>query len=617
MGLREDLQSDDDATRLDACRRATSEGDLELVPLLLDLALRDRADVKVMGGMAEMWSRVSHAAAGALGAILERLGETESAARAVGTDLQHDDEAVGELLYFLGKPAEAVRRELETHPEPRVRLRALKAVLSTHRTPELVQRMLADPSPLVRVEAATSGAAWDEFPRVLLSEAAPEVRLEIARQLRAGGRHADVVLEALERERDPDVRHALVECLPPRWKSGARVIEALRKALEEPRAETRRVAARALKRLSDAQVGQAIAARIPVETDRLTLYELLSYEHLARHGKDLPPAIATLLATTQNDQLRSAALHALVAFGWRAQPLVVPLAAHANADVRKAARFFLSKHESAPTLVQLRALKADGAAVRRELQKLVDGMTAAVKARGYEVPTPAPATDSDVTAVELSRAATDATAMAGQASGVAAGPPAAIAATRAPDAAAPGDANARAGQSSGVAARPPDAVAATHGAASAIPRSEANEHNPAAEPPRGASRAPASPGSHGPVPPRQPSPRTVPAQPGTTLALAAGERPATVTLRLACGTCGAHARVQLPVRYQSMDDDRYAARETTYEAGGWMNCPACAAAWCVETMLDLVEPRGGGERTLEWRGPGRQDGACVVSRPAD
>lgn len=522
-----------------------------------------------MGGVAELWMPVSQAAAGSLATLLERLGETESAARAVGTDLQHDDAAVGQLLSFLGEPAEAVRRELEVHPEPRVRLRALKAVLSTRRSPELVQRMLADPSPLVRIEAATSGAAWDELPKVLLSEAAPEVRLAIARELRAGTRHADVVLEALARERDPDVRHALVECLPPRWRAGARITEALRQALDAPRADTRRFAAGALKRVNDAQVGKAIAARIPVETDRLALYELLSYEHLARHGKELPAFIASLLETTADAQLRSAALHALVRFDWRAQPLVVPLAAHATAEVRRAAHFFLSKHESVPTLVQLRALKAGSQAARRDLQQLVDRVAAAVAARGAELPTPAPAEDDGGTVLEVDAgSAARASAPGEGAPSPASGP------------AEPAAANAQAvAESPQLTAR---ALAERGAVAEALP---------------------GAPATH----------RELPCSPGTTLVLNEGETPARVSFRLACATCGAHARVRLPVRFQSMDDDRFAARETAYEAGGWMNCPACAAAWCVEQAFDLVEPRDGRARTLDWRDPGRQQGARLVN----
>ena len=475
MGLSEDLRSDDDATRLAACRRAVSEGGLEHVPALLELALTDRADVRTIGGIAEHYERVSHAAAGALGAIFQRLGETESAARAVATDLRHDDELAGELLYFLGKPAEAVRRELESHPEPRVRLRALKAVLSTHRTPELVQRMLADPSPLVRREAATSSAGWDGYPRVLLSEPAPEVRLEIARQLRAGARHLDVILRALERERAPDVRLALVQCLPPRWQAGAAVTEALRKALDEADPRARRVAAEALKQVGSADVGEAIAARVPVETDRLTLYALLSYNRLAQHGKAVLPFVASLFLATKDVTLRSASLHALVRFGWCELPPVLPLATSEDEDTRRAAHFLLASQPSPARLAQVKALKSDGGPVKVSLEDLVAKLSARLAETGVEVLVAAPVTDDGGSLLEL-----------------------------------PG--------------------------------------------------------------------RTVPFAAAGALELAAGEAPSVLSLRLSCGRCSGHARVRLPVRYQSMDDDRFAARETTYEAGGWMNCPWCRAA---------------------------------------
>jgi len=371
VGLSDDLQSEDDATRLAACNRAASEGGLEHVPQLLDLALYDLAEVKFAGGMAEDWRSVSAAASGALAAILERLGETESAARAVGTDLRHDDEAVGSLLYYLGAPAEAVRRELETHPEPRVRLRALKAVLTTERTPELVRRMLADPSPLVRVEATRSIAAGDEYPRAL-TDAAPAVRLEVARQLRAGARHTEGILQALERERDPDVRHALVQCLPSRWREGGDAITvALRRALDEPRADTRRVAAETLKRAGEAHVGQAIVARLPVESDRHALYALLSYEHLAHYGKAVLPFVASLFLETRDGLLRSAALHALVRFGWCDLPRVLPLATHEDEETRRAALFLLGSQPSTTTLAQVKALRSNSEPVRRGLETLV------------------------------------------------------------------------------------------------------------------------------------------------------------------------------------------------------------------------------------------------------
>ncbi len=538
--LREELFDDDARVRLDAVDRAAREGDAADVARLLHVALHADVDVKVGAGPSEPHRNLADAAAGALRLVFDRIGVDSEAVRAAALDLRQDDARVGALLYFLGPHADALRAELLAHDDERLRLRAERAVLSTERTGDDVRRALLDPSPLVRQEALSATRAWSEYPRVLIEDPSPDVRRRTAVELRAGTRHADAILRALQVEREDAVRAALVACLPGRMRdvehAGA-IRDALIAALDEPTADARRVAAEALRDVDDARVGRAIAERIPRETHRLALYALVGHRYLPRDAPRLYDFVADLWSTTTDAQLRSAAVHTLVAYGRGPVERAVEMLLGDDPLARTSARFLLVQVGGTAALA---ALHASGTSARERK------LTARVAAQLRE----------KLAADGVAIAKTDALAVDDGRAGRGGVPTEREAVERE-------DAHA------------PDCYA--HALVLGV--------------------------------------RRVPLALDVPVALTDDDAPTAVVLALHCDACNAAGSVPLPLRFHSMDDDRFAARETTYVGAAHASCPACAAAWYVEVFVDVEERRLDGARALTWNGRVDARGARVRAFP--
>ncbi|GAA3337144.1 hypothetical protein GCM10020358_12330 [Amorphoplanes nipponensis] len=348
MSLIEELDSSDDHVRLRATRRAGDEGGAELVGRLLDLALHDPTEVRTTGGIAEVYEHVGSAAASGLRRILDRQDGLDERIRAAAFDLTEDDERVGTLLYYLGGRYEPVRRELADSGEERLRLRALKAMLSLHRTGELTRRGLADPSPAVRVEAieGAKGVTLAELER-MLSDPAPPVRLAAAQSLRYAADSVAYVVAACA-ETEPKVREAFLPGLI--WRRRTDAVQAALVGYLAADGYVQRTAAGALAHADDPGVAAAIATRILVHPDERDLPELVAYEHLLRHVPELRAPLEHLHRHTPSDPLRRSLTQALAA-GAAAYPGADPAdgldAAQRARLLREALRWALAALESA------------------------------------------------------------------------------------------------------------------------------------------------------------------------------------------------------------------------------------------------------------------------------
>ncbi|GAA4258483.1 HEAT repeat domain-containing protein [Dactylosporangium darangshiense] len=298
--LRDALRDPDAVVRLDAARRAADSGDHRLVGPLLEVALRDRAEVRMPGGLGESIEHVGDAAAVALGEILGRRGGIDPRVASEVTDLEHDDDRVATLLYYLGQRYEPLRQRLESHPEPRVRLRAARAVLSIHRTAAFATRLLADPAPLLRLEGLQVPASVRDDRvclHLMIADPAPEVRAEAALLLRFTATGIEPFAEAARRETDPGVRAALVACLAHRRRDPA-AVRAIIGLLGDRVAAVRRAAAEALRDTADPATaplaGAAIALRVLAEPDESVLAELLRFRPLLQEAPELRPLIERL-----------------------------------------------------------------------------------------------------------------------------------------------------------------------------------------------------------------------------------------------------------------------------------------------------------------------------------
>jgi HEAT repeat protein len=299
MSLRDRLAHPDDEVRLDAAREAATSGDLGLVDTLLDLALHDSAEVRTAGGLAEVYEHVGDAAAHALGRILDRRQEDDPRIRATAVDLGHDDGRVATVLYYLGRRYEPLRQELETHPEGRVRLRAVNAVLSTHRTREFSARLMVDPSPAIRIEALNvpkNALDFDACLRLMRDDPEPRVRAAAAKALSYTAVGGEPFVEAARVETHPWPRAALLSCLGYRMRDPA-VARAVLGFLAEDAPPVRRQAADLLRGLPDPAVAAAIALRLLVEPDGRVRGQLLGYKHLLA----LAPELRGLLERLHRD----------------------------------------------------------------------------------------------------------------------------------------------------------------------------------------------------------------------------------------------------------------------------------------------------------------------------
>ncbi|RSM62251.1 hypothetical protein DMB66_22515 [Actinoplanes sp. ATCC 53533] len=304
MSLLDRLGHPDDEVRLEAARLAAASGELGLVDKLLELALHDNAEVRTIGGIAEVYEHVGDAAAEALGRILGRRSDVDTRIRAAALDLDLDDDRVASLLYYLGAPYEPLRQELETHPEDRVRLRAVRAVLSIHRTKEFGARFLTDRSAAVRVEAlnVARGHEHEVYLRLMRDDPAPRVREVAARSLRfTPAIGSEPFIAAARVERDPAARAMLLSCLTYRRRDRANVL-AIVAFLADTAGYTRRLARDALRAVDDATVGAAIAFRVLVEPDDPEMCGLLHQKHLLTHAPGLRDLLERLLRHKGRDR---------------------------------------------------------------------------------------------------------------------------------------------------------------------------------------------------------------------------------------------------------------------------------------------------------------------------
>ncbi|GAA4691800.1 hypothetical protein [Phytohabitans rumicis] len=306
MSLRDRLGHPDDEVRLAAARRAAISGDLGLVDPLLEMALHDTAEVRTEGGIAEVYEHVGDAAAQALGRILGRRQEDDPRIRAAALDLDLDDDRVATLLHFLGPKYEPLRRELETHAEDRVRLRAVRAVLSIDRTGEFSARFVTDPAAAVRVEALEVPATvldLDVCLRLLREDPAPSVRTVAARSLRFTPVGSEPFIAAARVERDPRARAMLLSCLVRRRRDRPNAL-AVAGFFADAAPYTRSQACEALRGVDDAAVGAAIAVRVLTEPDERKLIGLLGYRHLLTHAPELRAVLERMRRHTRQDGQR-------------------------------------------------------------------------------------------------------------------------------------------------------------------------------------------------------------------------------------------------------------------------------------------------------------------------
>jgi len=377
--------------RLEAARRATTSGDLGLVDTLLHMALHDSAEVRTAGGMAEVYEHVGDAAAGALGGILGRRDEDDPRVRATAVDLRLDDERVANLLYYLGRRYEPLRRELETHPEERVRLRAVNAVLPTHRTGEFSARFLADSSPAIRIEALNvpkNVLDFDACLRLMRDDPVPRVRAAAAKRLSYSSVGSEPFVEAARVETHLAPRAALLSCLGYRLQDPA-VVRAVVGYLAEDSPALRRQAAAQLRDIADPVVAAAVALRVLVEPDSWVLGQLLQYKHLLALAPELRGLLERLHRHARGDGRRwllSAALKV-------PSPPPSPRAAGELDERQRAA--VEAAVEAARDDLQWSALdpvRGPAVAARRarELARVAQHLTARMTAAGADPPPPAP-----------------------------------------------------------------------------------------------------------------------------------------------------------------------------------------------------------------------------------
>ncbi|WP_432967513.1 HEAT repeat domain-containing protein [Dactylosporangium sp. CA-233914] len=312
--LRDALRDPNALVRLDAARAAAGSGDHRLVEPLLEVALRDVAEVRVAGGLGDTVEHVGDAAAVALGEILGRRAGVDARVALAAEDLGFDDDRVATLLYYLGPRYEPLRQRLESHPESRVRLRAARAVLSIHRTAAFAAKLLHDPSPLLRMEGlqVPAGVRDDETClRLMRIDPDPAVRAEAAMLLRFTAAGVAPFAAAVRTEPDPGVRAALVACLAHRRRD-PEAVRAIAGLLGDPGTAVRRSAAEALRDATDPVAGAAIGLRVLAEPDEDVLAELLRYRGLLQDAPELRPLIERLHRHANFDDDRRA-LGALLA----------------------------------------------------------------------------------------------------------------------------------------------------------------------------------------------------------------------------------------------------------------------------------------------------------------
>nr|BFE58836.1 hypothetical protein GCM10020063_033620 [Dactylosporangium thailandense] len=294
--LRDALHDPNAVVRLDAARTAAGTGDHRLVEPLLEVALRDTAEVRVAGGLGETYEHVGDAAAVALGEILARRGGIDPRVAFAAEDLGCDDDRVATLLYYLGPRYEPLRQRLEHHEEPRVRLRAARAVLSINRTAAFAAKLLGDPSPLLRLEGLQVPAHLRDDAvclRLMRIDPDPRVRAEAATLLRFTSTGVEPFAAAARCEPDPGVRAALVACLAHRRRD-PEAVRAIAGLLGDPGVPVRRAAAEALRDATDPVAGAAIGLRVLAEPDEDVLGALLRYRGLLEDAPELRPLIERL-----------------------------------------------------------------------------------------------------------------------------------------------------------------------------------------------------------------------------------------------------------------------------------------------------------------------------------
>jgi len=304
MSLLDRLGHPDDEVRLEAARLAAASGELGLVDKLLEVALHDNAEVRTIGGIAEVYEHVGDAAAGALGRILERRSDLDARIRAAALDLDLDDDRVATLLYYLGPRYEPLRQELETNPEDRVRLRAVRAVLSIYRTKEFGARFLTDRSAAVRAEAlrVAGGHGHEVNLRLMRDDPAPQVREVAAMLVRSSPAiGSEPFIAAARVERDSAVRTRLLQCLTNRRRDRANVL-AIVAFLADTAVYRQTMARNALRAMDDATVSAAVAFRVLTEPDDPEMCGLLHQKHLLTHAPGLRDLLERLLRYQGRDR---------------------------------------------------------------------------------------------------------------------------------------------------------------------------------------------------------------------------------------------------------------------------------------------------------------------------
>ncbi|MEU7874341.1 HEAT repeat domain-containing protein [Dactylosporangium sp. NPDC049140] len=306
--LRDALRDPNAVVRLDAARAAAGSGDHRLVEPLLEVALRDTAEVRVAGGLGETVEHVGDAAAVALGEILARRNGIDARIALAAEDLNCDDDRIATLLYYLGPRYEPLRQRLERHEQPRIRLRAARAVLSFNRTAAFAARLLNDPSPLLRLEGLQVPAHVRDDAvclRLMRIDHDPRVRAEAAMLLRFTAAGVEPFAAAAREEPDSGVRAALVACLAHRRRD-PEAVRAVAALLGDPALAVRRAAAEALRDATDPVAGAAIGLRILAEPDDGVLGELLRYRGLLEDAPELRPLIERLQRYANFDDDRRA-----------------------------------------------------------------------------------------------------------------------------------------------------------------------------------------------------------------------------------------------------------------------------------------------------------------------